>query len=107
MLDKDGYPDEQDLIKIKEWDLLKQGVDGLLDLVEENTNWADRQIERTGKRVIRYVYHTGGWSGNEDVIEALRLNFMFWSMYWLKTTRGGHYYFKIKIGKGGKALWAV
>ncbi len=38
MLDKDNYPDKASLKAIKEWDILKQGVHGLLDLVEENTN---------------------------------------------------------------------
>lgn len=97
MLDENNYPDEASLKEIKEWDFPKQGVEGLLNLIEENTNWADRQIERSGKRVIRYVYHTGGWSGNEDVIDALRHNVMFWSMFWEKSIRGGHYYFKIKL----------
>ena len=96
MLDKDNYPDEKSLEEIKNWDVLTKGVDGLLDLVEENTNWADRQIGRTGKNVIRYEYHTGGWSGNEDVIHAMKMNFLFWSLSWMKSTRGGHYYFKIK-----------
>lgn len=96
MLDENNYPDEESLKQITEWDILKQGIEGLLNLIEENTNWADRQIHRTGKRVIRYEYHTGGWSGNEDVINALHHNFLFWSLYWVKSTRGGHYYFEIK-----------
>jgi len=96
VLDENFYPDEKSLKEIKEWDILKQGVQGLLDLVAENTNWADRQIRVTSKRVIRFEYHTGGWSGNEDVIDALRRNFLFWSLFWEKSTRGGHYYFKIK-----------
>ena len=101
MLDKDNYPDEVSLKEIKEWDILKHGVQGLLDLIEDNTHWKDRQIHQTGKRVIRYEYHTGGWSGNEDVIDALRHNFLFWSMFWEKTTKGGHYYFKIKLANLG------
>jgi len=96
MLDENGYPDEESLKKIRDWDILKDGVSGLLDLVEENTQWADRQIERRGKRVIYYSYHTGGWSGNEDVIHALKGNLFFWALYWVKTERGGHYYFEIK-----------
>jgi len=96
MLDENNYPDEESLKQIKEWDILKQGIEGLLDLIKENTNWADRQIERMGKRVIRYEYHTGGWSGNEDVIDALHHNFLFWATFWQKSTKGGHYYFKIK-----------
>ena len=96
MLDENNYPDEESLKQVKDWDVLTKGVDGLLDLIEENTNWADRQIHREGKSVIRYDYHTGGWSGNEDVIEAMMHNFLFWSLSWEKSTRGGHYYFKIR-----------
>ena len=94
-LDDNNYPDEASLVQIAEWDILKQGIEGLLDLVEDNTNWADRQIIRTGKRVIRYEYHTGGWSGNEDVILALQKT-MFWFVFWEKSLRGGHFYFKIE-----------
>ena len=107
MLDVNGYPDEASLKAIKEWDILKQGTDGLLELVRENTNWADRQIHITGKRVIRFEYHTGGWSGNEDVIGALQENF-FWFLFWQKSTRGGHYYFRIEhpewYGKRGQEI---
>ncbi len=99
MLDEDNYPDEASLKEIKEWDILKQGIDRLLELVEENTNWADRQISIRGKRILYFEYHTGGWSGNEDVIGALRYNVLFWSMFWRKSTVGGHYYFKIKREK--------
>lgn len=95
MLDEHNYPDEKSLKKIKEWNVLKQGIQGLLDLVKENTNWSDRQISITGKKAIHFEYHTGGWSGNEDVIHALRQNFVFWSLFWVKSTRGGHHYFKI------------
>ena len=96
MLDENGYPDEASLKAIEEWDILKQGVQGLLDLVEENTHLADWSISIAGKRVIRFEYHTGGWSGNEDVISALRRNILFFAVFWQKSTRGGHYYFKIK-----------
>jgi len=96
MLDENDYPDEKSLKEIEEWDILKQDVRGLLDLVKENTNWSDRQICITGKKIIRFEYHTGGWSGNEDVINALRQNLLFWSLFWEKSTRGGHYYFKTK-----------
>jgi len=96
MLNGDNYPDEASLKAIREWDIPKQGIQGLLDLIEENTNWPDRQIYQTGKRVIKYEYHTGGWSGNEDVIDALHQNILFWRMFWRKHTAGGHYYFRIK-----------
>ena len=96
MLDEDGYPDEASLQAIKDWGILKQGISGLLELIRDNTNWADRQIRITGRRVIRFEYHTGGWSGNEDVIGALSQNLGFFMFFWQKSTRGGHYYFKIE-----------
>lgn len=99
MLDENGYPDEASLKAIEEWDILKQGVQGLLDLVEENTYTPDWSFSVRGKKVLRFEYHTGGWSGNEDVISALRRNILFFAVFWEKSTRGGHYYFKIKLGE--------
>ena len=96
MLDKDNYPDEKDLKEIERWDIIKQGVRGLLVLVEENTNWPDWAFSIKGKRVLRFEFHTGGWSGNEDVISALQRNILFFPMFWRKSEAGGHYYFKIK-----------
>lgn len=97
MLDENGYPDTQSLEQIKNWDMGRDGVDGLLALIEQNTRWADRQIQRRGKRVISYHYSTGGWSGNESVIKALRANILFWALCWRKHTAGGHYSFRIEI----------
>ncbi len=95
MLDKDNYPDEASLKAIEKWDILKQGVQGLLDMVEENTNWPDWSISVKGKKILHFEYHTGGWSGNEDVIDALHRNRLFWSLFWKKSEAGGHYFFRI------------
>ena len=98
-----GYPEESVLRKIKKWDILKDGVDGLLDLVHENWKYAeDGGFRLTGKKVRKLECHTYGWSGNEDVINALGENLMFWPLYWVKSTRGGHHYFVIKITGGDK-----
>lgn len=37
--------------------------------------------------------HTGGWLENEEIIEELIQSF-FWVLFWQKSERGGHYYFK-------------
>ena len=43
--------------------------------------------------------HTYGWSGNEAIADALQDNTYFWTMFWEKSERGGHYYFRTKEGK--------
>jgi len=43
---------------------------------------------------MKLELHTGGWSGNEDIIEALKKSY-FWIFYWEKSVKGGHYYFTI------------
>ena len=46
--------------------------------------------------------HTGGWSGNEDIIDKLS-DTLFWMICWESTRRGGHYYFEIpKYLQGGE-----
>jgi len=39
---------------------------------------------------------TGGWSGNEELIGAMRMNFILWSQWWWSSRRGGHYVFARK-----------
>jgi len=91
-MDKDGYPDDNELKTIEEWDVLKSNVSGLLDFIVDRWRWADRQIIRDENKV---ELHTGGWSGNEEILGALRANLMFWTLCWMKSERGGHYWFEI------------
>lgn len=39
---------------------------------------------------------TGGWSGNEMMIEALQKNQVFWAMCWKASHRGGKYVFDME-----------
>ena len=89
------YPDESDLKQIREWDAIKDPF-GLIEFIESVTWTPDWCIEITGKRVKRFEFHTAGWSGNEDIIDALRDNPLFFAIYWEKTHKGGHYYFKVR-----------
>ena len=84
------YPTEDELKTIKEFDLTKRTVRELLDYIEPRWEYGDWGFKRTKHRL---ELHTGGWSGNEDIISALMDNFMFWHMYWKSTRRGGHYIF--------------
>ena len=99
---KDGYPLNFELERIKGWDLQKDGVEGLLDLIEECWHWSDCCFKKRNgltqflrKKCWKVECHTGGWSGNEDIIRALQEQDMFWLLYWVKSERGGHYWFEI------------
>ena len=101
------YPTEKELKRLKKWNLLKEVVMGidedLLDYIE-SLWWAGEwgfKLKK-GRKIWKLELHTGGWSGNEDIIYALKGNYLFWGMYWQKSTRGGHYYFEIKRRKGDK-----
>ena len=96
MLDADGYPDEASLERIEKYDLLKEPLDGLLELIRENWNWPDWGFNHDGDIL---ELHTGGWSGNEDVITSVFKN-MFWSLYWESSRRGGHYRFVLAAEEG-------
>jgi len=89
------YPTDEELEAIKAWDIIKQSVRELLAYVEEIWWMPDWGFLLTGKNVLRLELHTGGHSGNEDIISALQHNFLFWSLCWRKSTTGGHYWFKI------------
>lgn len=98
MPDKDGYPTEKELRRIREWNLTKENVHGFLRYIEEcwwNAEWG---FCLTGKRVLTLDLHTGGWSGNEEIIEVLQSSH-FWLLYWRNSRRGGHYTFKIPVKK--------
>lgn len=98
-MDQDGYPEESELQKIKEWDY--KDIPNLMLYVEERWQYADSGYFKVVPHKGRDEYHlsTAGWSGNESIIEALHENLMFWSLCWMKSERGGHYVFEIRALK--------
>ena len=101
------YPSTYSLRKIQRWDFA-DGYAPLMDYVKSlwwQPGWGWHQRGR------RYRISTGGWSGNEDLMYALRQNFQFWSQCWKVHRAGGHYLFETPAGlvkpnpdwqKGGK-----
>ena len=101
------YPTEEHLQFIRDYDI-NQGPDGMIKHLQKIWYWLDfvktceRKTETHNEAemsievvtVLSLELHTGGWSGNEDIIEALAAS-MFWLMYWQKSVRNGHYYFEI------------
>ena len=90
------YPDEKQLRKIEKWDVLKRPVIDLLSYIQPLWTFGETAFIRSGESVMYLQLHTVGWEGNEAIIEALQNNDLFWRLYWQKTERGGHYYFKFR-----------
>lgn len=95
-LDEDGYPTEDALNHIKEFPVTGSAKE-LLDFVRSLWNWDNMAgIEerphpfKDGEVEHIMWFSTGGWSGNEDLIRALKSNFLG-QMLWVKSERGGHH----------------
>jgi len=90
-MDPNGYPDEEELLKIEKWpytDLLS-----LMAYVKERWRYSDTPYWH--EEGTTFQISTGGWSGNESLINALEANTMFWILCWESSRRGGHYVFII------------
>ena len=86
-MDINSYPDEEELQKIREWNC--EDFSGLMEYVEKRWRYAELGYWR--KTRTRYYISTGGWSGNEEIVQAMQENVVLWMFYWKQSTRGGHY----------------
>lgn len=101
-LDEDGYPTEEWINFIKKFD---GNTMPIMDFVELwKANWWQLNygfhMKRKYKGIIKLYVSTGGWSGNEETINAIVSN--FWlniSLGYYQWNRGGHYIFHIPIDK--------
>lgn len=82
------YPSEEELERVRSWSV--DDVEGLFEFVREIWNWPEMASMEGG--MLRLA--TGGWSGNEDIVEAMRGNWRFWVMCWQSSHRGGLHWFK-------------
>jgi hypothetical protein len=100
-LSEDGYPSDEELESIRNWPIhTGRDLTAVLSYIGARWNWGDSMWVKLGRRRRewpggplhrRYEIHTGGWSGNEDLIYALRENTVAWMMTWKQTSVGGHY----------------
>lgn len=90
-LDSDGYPTEEALEKIAKWPIGDWVA--LMEFVRDLWLYADCGYWQQNGTL--YEIATGGWSGNEDLIGALRGNHVFWVMYWVSSHRGGKHVFNL------------
>lgn len=102
----EGYPSDELLEAIPYWtgtprELVEhvltdvfRGYGGVK--VTDEIDFADRPVKK-----LRLV--TGGWSGNESMISALKESF-FWTAWWESSQRGGAYTFEIPMADYDKAM---
>lgn len=88
-MDNEGYPTDEELQTIKDW----KGSDGrgLLEYVSNIWHWPDRVWIQDDL----VCFSTGGWSGNEELISTMGENFLFWSIHWDSSARGGLHKFRV------------
>lgn len=87
------YPTKEELLEIRKWGNIKDPAT-LFEFIHSiwwMPDWGWKQTKYRGKTKI--YCSTGGWSGNEDIISALR-NSIAYSLYWQQARRGGHYIFE-------------
>ena len=83
-----GYPSARELEMVKRWPIgdplgWVEFIDGL---------WTYRDYSRRTQR--RWHLSTGGWSGNEDIVAAMRSS-LLWCYGFASHRRGGHYVFDL------------
>lgn len=86
--------------EIVSWDISKTNllVEKLFDIWAYK-NYISKECKNDTTLILRLS--TAGWSGNEEIIKALKRNRIFWSMFWAKSERGGHYTFEIDFSQLG------
>ena len=83
------YPTDEELDTITKWDA--QDIKGCFEYMAELWAYPEYFTLEDGK----YHVSTGGWSGNEDIIGALKDNLLVWLFTWEQSRRGGHYIFDL------------
>ncbi len=86
------YPTDAQLDEIRTWPG-DQLVSWFAYIKAAGNYWPDGDFW-TQKGATVYV-STGGWSGNEDILDAMQENFACWARTWYSHRRGGHYEFHL------------
>jgi hypothetical protein len=100
--DEDGYPTADALRRISAWPC--EDTNGLFTFIHSlwwSPDWGWKQTVREDG-TIKYDFSTGGWSGNEALIEALQENGLVWHLCWESSRRGGHYEFSSRAWDTGQ-----
>lgn len=112
MPDADGYPTKEELETIEKWDCLDlPGWFAFIKSVWWMAEWGWHEADEANKLTLTtdrvFSISTGGWSGNEEIIEAMKKNRFAWYFSWWSSMRGGHFVFKLHSEKQEKAKVAT
>lgn len=101
--DADGYPTEATLDHIRKWPI-KGAADCVAAMDFAGNAWhyprcwtREDTPEAIDRVEVRYTFSTGGWSGNESILEAIRENHMLHALGAWSWRRGGHYEYKFSV----------
>jgi len=89
MMDRDGYPEEDELYKLSHWDM--GDPQGWIEYAQSLWKYDEYFTEKD----FVWCISTGGWSGNESVIYAMQDNYILWGVCFLSLRRGGHYMLEV------------
>lgn len=87
--DADGCPTEETLAAIRAWPHTDHP--GLMRFVQESVEGYGR-LWREGDSI---KLATGGWSGNESIVQALHENAVFMAACWESSHKGGLTVYKV------------
>jgi hypothetical protein len=103
MIDHNGYPTEKTLERIQNFNplnpLKEDTFKDVFEFVEYLCgNWVNGYPPEWNKETGCLQLSTGGWSGCESVIAALKATPFpsFWTLYWYQSRVGGHFWFKVR-----------
>jgi hypothetical protein len=94
-IDHNGYPTEETLKKIRAFNILEDDPIAFTEYLCDN--WANGFPPKWDKKHRTLQLSTGGWSGCESVIGALKTSKKYptyWMLFWYKSRVGGHYWFR-------------
>jgi hypothetical protein len=99
-LDNDGYPTDEWISFIKNFDNKTMPIMEFVELLRNNwwmSDWGFN-LQRKYNGIRKLFLSTGGWSGNEETINAILSNFWLRNLLgYTQWNRGGHYIFEIPV----------
>jgi hypothetical protein len=102
LLDNDGYPTEEWLEFIRNYTPSQElPILKFVELLEEGWYFAPWgfTLKRKNKGKQKLLLSTGGWSGNEEIVESIlsNLNLAAFHIRYKSWKAGGHHEFEIKL----------